>query len=371
MSTDTPPPNTSPSTGPEAGPPQAHPMRRFLNFWFAPADPSILGFMRVIAGLLVIYTHVAYTPDLTNFFGQDAWYDLAAIDRERHELPQVAPSLGWDDPLRPLTGAQIPEYPHRRRLLIAHIRALVGDGPPPADVGPKLAYLERFVAADEQGLRAYVTPGGITQEGVMYLMALAENPTDRANQLAVFADESLRAEKSKSRIPDLPISASPSLVSGLSKDDRAKLATDAEAFFRLLPANIEERTVVLRHYFEMGHNQRVAFLAYIKRLAGVSAEEREKLIGYLEYWNVDPGIVTRFGSPIFSIWFHITDPASMYVAHGVILVIFVLFTLGVCTRVTSVLAWLAAVSYLHRSMQILFGMDTMMNLLLFLPHDRR
>jgi hypothetical protein len=32
--------------------------------------------------------------------------------------------------------------------------------------------------------------------------------------------------------------------------------------------------------------------------------------------------------------------------------------------VTSVLTWLAAVSYIHRTQQVLFGMDTMMNLLL-------
>ena len=32
--------------------------------------------------------------------------------------------------------------------------------------------------------------------------------------------------------------------------------------------------------------------------------------------------------------------------------------------VTSVLTWIAAVGYIHRTQQILFGMDTMMNILL-------
>ncbi len=40
------------------------------------------------------------------------------------------------------------------------------------------------------------------------------------------------------------------------------------------------------------------------------------------------------------------------------------FTLGLFTRVTAVLTWLAAVSYIHRTQQVLFGMDTMMNILL-------
>jgi hypothetical protein len=45
--------------------------------------------------------------------------------------------------------------------------------------------------------------------------------------------------------------------------------------------------------------------------------------------------------------------------------VFVLFTLGLFTRVTSVLAWLAMVGYIHRTQQVLFGMDTMMNILVF------
>src|SRR5205814_4524683 len=71
------------------------------------------------------------------------------------------------------------------------------------------------------------------------------------------------------------------------------------------------------------------------------------------------------GNPTFSIWFHVTDPVGMAVAHGVILVIIFLFAVGFCTRVTSVLTWLAAVGYIHRTQQVLFGMDTMMNILLF------
>jgi hypothetical protein len=55
----------------------------------------------------------------------------------------------------------------------------------------------------------------------------------------------------------------------------------------------------------------------------------------------------------------------MMAAHVVILVIILLFTLGVWTRVTSVLTWLGALTYIHRTQQVLFGMDTMMNILLF------
>ena len=57
--------------------------RAVLNFWFAPTDPTTLGFIRVVTGLLIVYTHLAYCYDLTGFFGKNAWYDLASIDRER------------------------------------------------------------------------------------------------------------------------------------------------------------------------------------------------------------------------------------------------------------------------------------------------
>ncbi|MBV9124455.1 MAG: HTTM domain-containing protein [Planctomycetes bacterium] len=66
----------------------------------------------------------------------------------------------------------------------------------------------------------------------------------------------------------------------------------------------------------------------------------------------------------WSIWYHVTNPGTMMAIHITILVIMFLFTIGFCTRITSVLTWLAAVSYIQRSPTSLFGMDTMMNLLL-------
>ncbi|HMC64550.1 MAG TPA: hypothetical protein VKI65_06400, partial [Gemmataceae bacterium] len=65
-----------------------------------------------------------------------------------------------------------------------------------------------------------------------------------------------------------------------------------------------------------------------------------------------------------SIWFHVTDPSAVLAVHIGILVVMFLFTIGFCTRVTSVLTWLAAISYINRSIVTVFGQDTMMNLLL-------
>src|SRR6201999_2310206 len=57
-------------------------------------------------------------------------------------------------------------------------------------------------------------------------------------------------------------------------------------------------------------------------------------------------------------------PTQMALVHALGLAVIVLFTLGVCTRVTGVLTWGAVVGYIHRRNQILFGMATMMTILL-------
>jgi hypothetical protein len=73
------------------------------------------------------------------------------------------------------------------------------------------------------------------------------------------------------------------------------------------------------------------------------------------------------GQTMWSIYYHIEDPKWLWVVHGGILVIMLLFMLGLWTRVTSVLTWIGSLMYIHRLMQpgMLFGMDTMTNLGLF------
>ena len=93
--------------------------------------------------------------------------------------------------------------------------------------------------------------------------------------------------------------------------------------------------------------------------------ERDRITEYARKWGLDPRMKVSQGNAYFSLWFHISDPSALRWAHAGILIIMLLFTLGFCTRVTSVLTWLAALSYIQRSQITLFGMDTMMNILLF------
>jgi hypothetical protein len=168
------------------------------RFWFRPADPTPLGVIRIVTGLLVLYVHLAYTVDLQELFGPHAWIDAQGIDKVRHEVPLQFRGSKWDESLTPYRGEK--------------------------------------TAADKEYMR--------------------------------------------------------------------------------------------------------------------------------EWENFHPRQVPAKGIYSWSIWFHVTDPTWIAVVHGGILAILVLFTLGVATRVTSVLAWLGTVSYIQRAPTTLFGMDTMMNLLM-------
>src|SRR5438309_5833254 len=65
------------------------------RFWFKPADPTLLGFMRICCGLVVLYVHMAYTPDLQELFGKDAWISLDSINEYRSDQPWVIHPWGW------------------------------------------------------------------------------------------------------------------------------------------------------------------------------------------------------------------------------------------------------------------------------------
>ncbi|CAN5301534.1 hypothetical protein BH10PLA2_BH10PLA2_34050 [soil metagenome] len=177
-------------------------IRRWNQFWFTPADPTVLGLIRISCGLITLYVHLAYSFDLQQFFGRDAWLNLPLANEYRKEAPWIAPGSDW-----------------------------------------------------------------------------SESPVPPA-----------------------------------------------------LPSD---------------------------------AETRDRVENYAKKWGLDPRLAVSQGNAYFSLWFHLTAPWAQSLAHVGILSIMLLFTLGYSTRVTAVLTWLAALSYIQRSQITLFGMDTMMNVLLF------
>jgi hypothetical protein len=165
------------------------------NFWFRPGDPTTLGAMRILTGVLLVYMHVIYGLNMEAMLGEHAWLDLETANAIRLESPWVVPTTTWEDP--PL--------------------------PPPSS-----------------------------------------DPT------------------------------------------------------------VQART-----------------------------------IDYYKKWNVNPHATLHQGNYVFSLWFHITDPNWMQATHALVLFVMVLFTVGLWTRVTSVLTWIATLCYINRASTMLFGVDTM------------
>jgi uncharacterized membrane protein YphA (DoxX/SURF4 family) len=92
--------------------------------------------------------------------------------------------------------------------------------------------------------------------------------------------------------------------------------------------------------------------------------EAQEILDYMERQGVDPHRLLAKGIPVWSLWFHITDPLEMVVVHAAFIGVSLLFMIGFCTRITSALTLFANLNYIHRAPQILFGADTMMNILL-------
>ena len=318
--------------------------QRWRGFWFPKIDPTTFGFIRIVTGCLVLYTHLAYSLDLTAFFGPDAWTNVEVINRERKDAPYVLPPLGWD---QPLGRAALPEMPHRRRALMEYLRTISENNPTLSELNPKLKMLDRV-----QTVRNPLQVAAL----FAYIAKLSPLPDQRANQLAALVDES----KSLNETP-------PPFIQGVSRREREELAQEIEAFYPTLPAETdrEPRTYVLNHLGAINYAQRAGLIEFLRYLTTVSPEQREYELDYLDHWGIERHYVDDVGSPIFSFWFHVTDPTERVIAHCIVLLLIVLFTVGLFTRVTSVLVWLAALCYIHRTQHVLFGMDTMMNILLF------
>ena len=324
--------------------------QRWVAFWLPAADPTTLGFVRVVTGVLVLYIHLAYSVDLQQFFGKHAWYSSAYIERERHEYPwQVSPFWSWK--VDEVVPAKVPDFPHRRKAVVDFIRAL------PQDDARRKASLEflRRISADNNPENPVAA--------LAWFQGMRTFPERRDRYLTVLTGGEVEGKGETERVREL----TPTFLLLLPQAEREKVAAEVRAFWDVLPdgrADPGARAYVISHLVELPPEYRRALVEFLYTLPADPAE-RDRKIDYLDYWNNQAEKSVRIGHNIFSVWFHVTDPTQMALIHAAILVAIALFTVGLFTRVTSVLVWVAVVGYIHRSQQILFGMDTMMNVLLF------
>lgn len=109
--------------------------------------------------------------------------------------------------------------------------------------------------------------------------------------------------------------------------------------------------------------------SYVGADGWVSAEVAQYLVQevpiYALGWEWGDGLrQIGKGNYYWSIYHHVTDPGWIITLHVFALGCMALFTLGLWTRVTGALTWLAAMSYAQRASATVFGLDTMMMILL-------
>jgi hypothetical protein len=78
-------------------------------------------------------------------------------------------------------------------------------------------------------------------------------------------------------------------------------------------------------------------------------------------WLESDGEIIQ-GQTMWSLFYHLEDMRWIWPIHLGVLVIMLLFTLGLWTRVTSALTWICSLMYIQRLQGMLFGLDTMTNL---------
>ena len=72
------------------------------RFWFTPAEPHTLALIRILAGAMLLYTHLVWSLGLTDFLGPNGWVTQASLDefhRDRFEWSYLSyiesPALLW------------------------------------------------------------------------------------------------------------------------------------------------------------------------------------------------------------------------------------------------------------------------------------
>jgi hypothetical protein len=325
------------------------------RFWFQPTDPTTLGFMRIVTGLLVLYIHLAYCFDFKEFFGANAWTSTVDVNRERKESPVFLAPFGWKDYIDYENHPTIPtpQLVDRRAAVFDFLKSLPENkAQRDADLDYLYFMLERFSRADQISTNNYY-------EGLMLLKRSAPFLDEqRARMEAGLAQEALD-------VKNLPLTP-PDFFLQMTPEERVRLWKSSQRLLTVLPANETNFNYVLEWLLELrpfNFAQRADLAKYLHSLK--DGPEARRSVEYYETWRQDPERAFDHGRYVFSVWFHVNDPATMWFCHALVLIVIVLFTLGAFTRVTSVLVWLAALFYIHRSQQILFGMDTMMNVLLF------
>jgi Vitamin K-dependent gamma-carboxylase len=308
----------------------------WCRFWFTAADPTPLCLMRIVVGLLTLYVHIAYTFDLVAFFGPDAWVDQAASNRVRLEMPHVRGRYDW----KTTSEFQMPQDEGDRAVLRDFTDRIV--------VAPELDAILLF-------MRSIDSAGEERNALLRYL----KRPVDAAEfeaELKEFTDDRMSAD-AKAALPQF-------FQRQVTPEARKNFSEALIRFRRFLPSSFEERKKLLNLFMQTSADDWDAFSRFVNDLRDMPEAERGPYLRKYAEWAIAPKLVYAEGMHTYSPWFHVKDVRFLWLIHGLHLIVIAAFTVGYNTRVTSVLAWLAGLAYIHRAQPYLFGQDTMMNLCL-------
>jgi len=299
------------------------------RFWFLPADPTTLGLMRIMTGCIVLYVHLAYTLELGEFFGPSAWMTQQTANRERLEQPVFVPPIGWQQQGTP---PRLPDLPHRRTAVIE--------------------FLGRLADNPDQRIKELV-----------FLSTLFQNHAERRPFFDAYAaltpDQRATLKQQITDKSAMTIMPLPDSFKQLSTDAALRNLHEADDLIPLLGPS-PGAGYVLDWFRDLDTAERFKVLDFIRELPA-STKERAKIVDYLDFWNTDPRLTYTQGKTVFSPWFHLQDSTSYRFVHAAVLIVIFLFTIGLWTRVTAVLTWLALLGYIHRAAPVMFGLDSVMS----------
>jgi hypothetical protein len=338
------------------------------RFWFTPADPTTLGFMRVCAGLLALWVHLVYSYDLFSYLGAGSWLDPRALEYLRYHMPVYAQSDGWTESdleeatrlrqleqARPLNEAEQRRYNDLQGVLQEHDRRMQQLHDSREDdlkaAGALWVTLARWQYAQAREAARSGRPAAEQRplaEARGSLKRLVPWMEPLREEWLLLQEQSVAklGAKDQRRLDELEARRYLKEAEDLWKKEQSGAALTGDEQARL--DELEPR------------------LWEVEKARPLTEEEQRKLDALeLRLQGYNDGEPYARGQFLWSVYFHITDPNWIIAAHVAVLAVFLLFTLGVCTRVTSALAWMAAIGYVQRLPNHLFGMDTMMVLLLF------
>ncbi len=65
------------------------------SFWFTPSDPTVLGAIRIVVGIITLLTLMIYGLDLQELISPNGWMDLPLRQEQYREAPVPDVPFDW------------------------------------------------------------------------------------------------------------------------------------------------------------------------------------------------------------------------------------------------------------------------------------